>query len=71
VSQEEMEKRCTFRRSLVASRDLRKGHLLGPEDVDYKRPGEGIPPDQAQRALGRALVRDIRADDAIAWSDVA
>jgi N-acetylneuraminate synthase len=71
VSQEEMEKRCTFRRSLVASRDLRKGHLLGPEDVDYKRPGEGIPPDQAQRALGRALVRDIRADDAIAWADVA
>jgi N-acetylneuraminate synthase len=71
VSEEEMQKRGSFRRSLVAKRDLRRGQPLSADDVDYKRPGQGIPPDQVQRVLGRVLRHDVNADDPIAWADVA
>ncbi len=59
VSAAEMEKRKKFRRSLVARRKLERGHMLTEADLDAKRPGTGIAPNEIAYVLGRRLVSDI------------
>lgn len=54
------------RRGLYAARDLRRGQLLGPEDVVALRPGSGIPANDLPGLVGVPLVCDIRAGDAMA-----
>ena len=70
VSDAEMEKRRKFRRSLVAARDLPAGHVLTENDLEAKRPGTHIAPDEMQYVIGRPLERDVRADDVLEWSDL-
>lgn len=70
VGAEEMEKRKAFRRRMVATRALRRGDRLSAADVDFKRPGTGIQPDELDYAVGRALLRDVDAEEELAWSDL-
>jgi N,N'-diacetyllegionaminate synthase len=67
VTRADFEKRKKFRRSLVASRALPKGHVLAMVDLDAKRPGTGIAPNETQYVLGRKLARDIEEDQVIQW----
>lgn len=69
VSDAELEKRKTFRRRMVARRPLKKGERLHPEDVDFKRPGTGICPDELRYVVGRSLTRDVIAEDELEWRD--
>lgn len=71
ISEAEFEKRKAFRRRMVARRDLRKGERLTERDVDFKRPGTGIQPDELPYVLGRAVVRDVAMDEELEWSDLA
>lgn len=64
-------KRAVFRRRLVVTRDLPRGARIGLEDVDFKRPGTGIRPDELPYVVGRPLARDVAAEEEIAWSDLA
>jgi hypothetical protein len=64
-------KRAVFRRRLVMTRDLPRGARVGLEDVDFKRPGTGIRPDELPYVIGRPLARDVAAEEEIAWSDLA
>jgi N,N'-diacetyllegionaminate synthase len=68
VSDAEMEKRKTFRRSLVARQALSKGHVLSESDFDAKRPGTGVEPDEVQYVVGRTLACDLGADQVLRWS---
>jgi N-acetylneuraminate synthase len=70
VSAEEMEKRKKFRRSLVTTRGLQRGHILTDSDLGAKRPGTGIGPDEIGYVLGRKLVSDMNADQVLIWSDL-
>jgi N-acetylneuraminate synthase len=67
VSDAEIEKRNKFRRSLVTTRQLRCGHLLTESDLDAKRPGTGISPNEIDYVLGRSLALDLDADRVITW----
>ena len=67
VSAAEMEKRKKFRRSLVARRKLERGHMLTEADLDAKRPGTGIAPNELTYVLGRRLVSDVAADQVLHW----
>lgn len=69
VSELQLEKRKAFRRRMVAGRALRKGETVGPEDVEFKRPGTGIRPDELGYVVGRTLVRDVAAEDELEWAD--
>lgn len=71
VSADEIAKRKVFRRRMVARRDMRKGDRLAAADVDFKRPGTGIQPDELRYVVGRAITRDVRAEDELDWSDLA
>jgi len=68
VSSAEMEKRKKFRRSLVARRKLDRGHTLTEADLDAKRPGTGIAPNEIAYVLGRRLVSDVGADQILLWA---
>jgi N,N'-diacetyllegionaminate synthase len=71
VGEAELEKRKTFRRRMVARRPMKKGDRLRPEDVDFKRPGTGICPDELPYVTGRVLLRDVTPDDELEWKDFA
>jgi N,N'-diacetyllegionaminate synthase len=67
VSAIEMEKRKQFRRSLVTRRKLDCGYLLSETDLDAKRPGTGIPPNEIGYVIGRRLTSDLAADQVLHW----
>jgi N,N'-diacetyllegionaminate synthase len=70
VSAAELEKRKKFRRSLVARRKLDRGHLLTEADLDAKRPGTGIAPNEIAYVLGRRLTSDVAADQVLHWEQL-
>ncbi len=63
----EYEQRKKMRRSIVASHDLHKGHIITSEDLDVKRPGDGIPPDMAETIIGRRIIEDVQKDTLIRY----
>jgi len=67
VSVAEMEKRKRFRRSLVARSKLERGHILTEADLEAKRPGTGIAPNELAYVLGRRLASDVAADQVLHW----
>lgn len=67
MSAEEIEKRKKFRRSLVARHKLDRDHVLVETDLDAKRPGTGISPDELSYVLGRRLTCEIAADQVLHW----
>jgi len=70
VSEAEIEKRQALRRRIVIKRDMRKGERLLLEDLDFKRPGTGIRPDEIAYVVGRSLARDVMAEEELEWSDL-
>ncbi len=70
VSTDEIEKSKAFRRSAVLTRYMKEGDILSSEDIDFKRPGTGIKPDEFKYLVGRKLKRDIQADMDLAWDDL-
>jgi N-acetylneuraminate synthase len=66
VSEAEIQKREKFRRSAVARRSLEAGHVIREQDITFKRPGTGIPPDQLGDLVGRTLARAVGEDELIA-----
>lgn len=75
MHREEIRKRDLVRRSIFVSRAVRAGEVLTGADVDYRRPGTGIPPSEAGRVLGKVLARDkaagqmLRPEDLTAKAD--
>jgi N,N'-diacetyllegionaminate synthase len=66
----ELDTRRVARKSLVAARAIRAGERLTGEMVAVKRPGTGIAPADLDRALGRAVKRDLAPDQVIGWEDL-
>jgi N,N'-diacetyllegionaminate synthase len=62
--------RQIFTRSLVAARPLRQGTVVGPDDIVFKKPGTGLPPERLGEVVGRRLLRDVGADALIAVEDI-
>lgn len=54
------------RRSAHARRDLPIGHVVGADDIDWLRPGGGIPPESAASLIGRQLARGVAAGERLA-----
>jgi N-acetylneuraminate synthase len=71
LSDAQQEKRKVFRRRMVAVRNVRKGEGLSMRDIDFKRPGTGIRPDEMEYVLGRRLSRDVSAEEELDWKDFA
>jgi sialic acid synthase SpsE len=69
VSSAEEEKKLKFRRSAVVKSDLESGHVLTINDIDFKRPGSGIQPEQINFLIGKKVKHKLEADQILKWSD--
>jgi sialic acid synthase SpsE len=65
--EEEMEFYKNARRSLIASRSIKKGEIISGDDIIIKRPGYGIHPSLVHNIIGRVAKKDINYDDPITW----
>ncbi len=63
--------RSLFGRSLVARRALPAGHVLKEADLTAKKPGDGIPPTELSKVVGRPLRRPLEADQVLSEDDMA
>lgn len=70
VSLDEMTQRTKMRRSVVYTRDMKKGETIRAEDLDVKRPGTGVPPGQLRQYIGRRMVKDVEGDTLLREADV-
>ena len=52
-------------KKLVATRRLPAGHVLAEADIAVKSPGDGLPPTELERIIGRTLIQPLEADDGI------
>ena len=71
MSQVEVDRRAANRRSIHLSRDLKAGTKLKLDDLEYRRPGYGIPPSEADFVAGQALCRPKRKGERLEWTDLA
>jgi N,N'-diacetyllegionaminate synthase len=69
INKAQVEKRTVFRRRMVARRSLSKNEILNASDVDFKRPGTGIRPDELEYVIGRPITRDVMVDEELEWKD--
>lgn len=70
LSSEEIAQRDNMRRSIVVTRDIRAGDVIGENDLDAKRPGTGIAPYRIPDFIGKRVKKDMQADTLLDESDV-
>ncbi len=64
-SDAEMKNRKVARKSIVASRKIKIGEILGENNLTTKRPGNGISPMKWNEIIGTRAIRDFDEDDLI------
>lgn len=64
------EKKKEFRRSIVITREMKKGDVINIEDIDYKRPGGGFDPGMTEFLIGRIVNKDLKYDHILAQNDL-
>lgn len=70
MSETELAKRRNYRRSAHALRDLAKGHVLIEADLDWRRPGHGLPPDRLHELVGKRMRIARKAGERLEASDL-
>lgn len=70
VSAAEQHKKTKFRRSIVLTRDMRKGEVISESDITFKRPGTHIRPDEEKYVIGRRINRNMCNDELLDWDDL-
>ena len=66
----ELIPRREARRSLVLTRDMKKGEVITENDMMAKRPGTGISPRDIEIVLGRTMKCDAKEDTVLTWEMV-
>lgn len=65
VSPSEKENLQVVRKSITASKTIKKGEMLTEANITAKRPGSGISPMRWNEVIGQRAVRDFEADEMI------
>lgn len=70
LTDKESPARSFARRSIVAARALPAGKRIEHGDIDFKRPGTGLPPTEASVVLGKKLKRALALDELVKLEDL-
>ena len=70
VSEEEIAQRANMRRSIVSKTFIKKGEKISINNIDFKRPGDGISPEKVSNILGKVANKDIEEDHVIYLHDI-
>ena len=65
VSKSEAKNKPIARKSIVATKTIKKGDLFSVENLTIKRPGTGISPMQWDEVIGKTAKKDFEEDDLI------
>lgn len=65
ITKSERDNRMIVRKSIVASRSIRKGEIFSEENLTTKRPGNGISPMRWNEVTGKTANRDYVTDEMI------
>ena len=71
LCKDEIEQRKIMRRSIVSNSDIKKGSKIKRNDLNFKRPGTGIPPNDISSILGKTALKDIPHDSVIQKKDIS
>jgi sialic acid synthase len=63
----EIDPMVKMAKKLVAASDLPAGHRLEASDIAMKSPGDGLPPYELERIVGRTLRHPVQADGALTF----
>ena len=63
----EIVPRREARRSLVLTRNMKRGEIIRESDLMAKRPGTGISPKFSEIVVGRTVNRDLKEDTILTW----
>lgn len=58
------------RRSIVSAKKLEVGHIITGDDLEAKRPGDGVSPVQYEKFLGKRVRKSLKADQKITLDDI-
>ncbi len=58
-----------YGRSIIVIKDKKAGDKLEYADLDFKRPGTGIKPGEADKVVGLTLTRDVKKNHVLSWED--
>lgn len=61
-AESELSTREVARKSIVAAREIKKGHVITREDLCLKRPGDGILPKEIDKIIGKTAITNIGED---------
>jgi len=64
------EKKKEFRRSIVITRDMKKGDVIEVDDLDYKRPGGNFDPGMTNFIVGRTVNKNLKDDHILTIEDI-
>ena len=67
---EDLERRVEFRRSIVITKDMKKGEIITKNDIDFKRPARGLAPEMDKFIIGRKLNKDLKYDSILQLEDI-
>ena len=67
---EELNTIKVARRSLVISKNLKKGIKIKKNMFEIKRPGTGISPENYKKIIGMKLLKNKKKDEVIFWKDL-
>lgn len=59
-----------MKKSIVAAKDLKKGHIIASNDIDFKSPGGGLDCYQDKLIIGKKLNKDINQEHLITFLDL-
>ena len=66
----ELSSRRDMRKSIVASKNIKKGTKITQEQIDIKRPGNGLYPKFVSKVIGRTAKRNILKDTVLQMADI-
>ena len=64
------EKKKGFRRSIVITRDIKKGDVIEADDLDCKRPGGNFDPGMTNFIIGRTVNKNLENDHVLTKEDI-
>ena len=67
ASESEKSNKLIARKSIHLLKNLKVGHVLSPNDLIMKRPGDGISPMEIDLVLGRKIAKSLIEDTKLKW----
>ena len=59
-----------MKRSLLYKHDIKKGKLLDHSDFSFKRPFDGLSPNEIKYFIGKKLDKDVIKDEKVRYRDI-